>query len=537
MKCGRHLLELGAWAAALIGAGSLSACHQSTEIVLVVDTNLTSYDIDQVNIAVTGTQTTNIDVSLAAPTTPPFPWTLGLEPGGQAGTVAVSVIASLTGNPVVQQAAETTFVDGEQKMLRILLLDSCVGVSCPGGTDAQTCNAGTCASDAVAGPSLPSWSGSAPARPAPAATVPVGGRTIWANGWHACANEGEILYCWGQNYDGEIGDGNLRNANSRKPVTKLPPPAAVGLGQFTTCSCDQSGQAWCWGRNVEGELGLGSASAGATTPVLVPGITDCAQITGGANHTCLLHADGTVSCWGSNASGQLGQPASANGSCSESSGSAVPCITSPSKVPGLANVAGIYAGEQYTCARGADMTVSCWGDNGSGELGDGTSTSRSTPAPVKNLGSDVVEVSAGRWFACGRHQSGSISCWGSNGSGQLGNGNTNGSNVPVAVNGVTDALALATGHQHACALRPGGAVWCWGGNGNGQLGNGTTSDSLAPVQVTGLVPVNAIAAGSVFTCARSATGLAFCWGENLVNELGDGTTTNRSQPVSVAGFM
>ena len=524
----------------MIGAGSLSACHQSTEIVLVVDTNLTSYDIDQVNIAVTGMQTTNIDVSLAAPNTPPFPWTLGLEPGGQSGTIAVSVVASLMGNPVVQQAAETTFVDGEQKMLRILLLDSCVGMACPGGAGDQTCNAGTCASDTVAGPLLPSWSGSAPARPAPSATVPIGGRTIWANGWHACANEGNVLYCWGQNYDGEIGDGNLTNAASRKPVTGLAPPVAVGLGQHTTCSCDQLGQAWCWGRNVEGELGLGTASDGATMPVQVPGITDCAQITGGADHTCLLHAqDGTVSCWGSNANGQLGQPASANGSCSESTGSPVPCILSPTKVPGLANVADIHAGDQYSCARGSDMTVSCWGENSSGQLGDGTTTSRATPAPVKNLGADVVELSTGRWFSCVRHQSGAVSCWGSNSSGQLGNGNTNNSSVPVAVNGVTDALALAAGHQHACALRSGGAVWCWGGNGDGQLGNGTTSDSLAPVEVVGLVPVNMIAAGDVFTCARAATGAAFCWGENVVHELGDGENkpTNRSQPVSVVGFM
>jgi alpha-tubulin suppressor-like RCC1 family protein len=536
MRLETSLLRLLAVATAIGGSASLSACHQATEIVLVVDTNLTSYDIDQVDISVTGSKTSSNTFSLAAPTTPPFPWTLGLEPSAPSEHVEVSVVASLMGNPIVQQAADTTFVEGEQKMLRILLLDSCVGVTCS-GADAQTCNAGTCASEGIAGLSLPPWGGSAPARPEPAATVPIGGRTIWANGWHACANEGAVLYCWGQNYDGEIGDGNLRNANSRKPVMGLDRPAAVGLGQFTTCTCDQSGKAWCWGRNVEGELGIGISSAPSTKPVQVPGIQDCMQITGGANHTCLVHSDGTVSCWGSNASGQAGQPASANGSCSESSGSVVPCITSPALVPGLTNVSDIYAGEQYSCARKADMTVSCWGDNASGELGDGTNTSRATPAAVKNLGSDVVELSAGRWFACALHQSGAISCWGAGGSGQLGAGNTTSSNVPVAVTGVTDALQLATGLLHTCALRSGGAVWCWGSNQDGQLGNGTTSDSLAPVQVIGLVPVNSITAGSVFTCARSATGPAFCWGENLVNELGDGTTTNRSQPVSVAGFM
>jgi alpha-tubulin suppressor-like RCC1 family protein len=537
MKLGMSLGRLAAVVAVLVGAGALSGCHQTTEIVLVVDTNLTSYDIDQIDISVTGSQTRTININLDAPATPPFPWTLGLEPGGETGHVAVSVVASSLGNLVVQQSADTTFVEGEEKMLRLLLLDSCVGVSCASGTDTQTCSVGTCASDAIAGSSLPAWSGSAPSRPAPAATVPIGGRTIWANGWHACANEGALLYCWGQNSDGEIGDGTLRNANSRKLVKNLVPPTAVGLGQLATCTCDKSGSAWCWGRNVEGELGIGSASANALMPVQVPGITDCVQITGGANHTCLLHADGTVSCWGSNASGQVGQPASATGSCSESSGSVVPCITSPATVPGLTNVGDIYASEQYSCARKSDLTVSCWGDNSGGELGDGTTTSRSTVAPVKNLGNDVVEVSAGRRFACARHQSGTISCWGDNGAGQLGNGNTNNTTTPVTVNGVTDALQLATGLHHTCALRTGGAVWCWGSNEDGQLGNGTTNPSVTPMQVVGLMPVNSITAGSVFTCARSPTGPAFCWGENIVNELGDGTTTNRYQPVSVAGFM
>lgn len=519
---------------AIIAAAMVPACESPTEIVLVIDTNLTKYDVDQVAISITGSMTQTRVVSVAQ--SPPFPWTLGLLPGSGSGAVEVSVAGSLQGDPVVQQTADTQFVDGQEKMLRILLLDSCVGVSCPSMPSIQTCAAGACESADVAGPSLPSWYGSAPASPMPTATAPIGGRTIWANGWHACANEGNVLYCWGQNSDGEIGDGTLRNANSRKPVKGLARPAAVGLGQLATCTCDQSGNAWCWGRNVEGELGIGSASANATAPVQVPGVTDCLQITGGANHTCMVHGDNTVSCWGRNDVGQAGQPTSANGSCSESSGTTVPCIVSPARVAGLTNASQIVAGEEYACALMSDMTVACWGDNSAGELGDGTNTSRATVATVKNLASDIVELSAGRWHVCARHQSGSISCWGANSSGQLGNGNTDSSSSPVPVASVMDALQLASGLQHTCALRGGSRVSCWGGNSEGQLGNGATTDSLAPVDVIGLKQVNAIAAGSVFTCARSPTGEAFCWGEDLVYELGDGATTNQSQPVSVAGF-
>jgi len=217
-------------------------------------------------------------------------------------------------------------------------------------------------------------------------------------------------------------------------------------------------------------------------------------------------------------------------------GSPVPCIASPALVPGLTGVVEIRAGEQHTCARKADLTVWCWGSDSAGQLGDGTNTSRNTPAVIGDLAADVVEIASGRQFVCARHQTGLVSCWGSNSNGQLGNGNTTDSNRPVAA-AVTGAVQIAAGHQHSCALRASGVVSCWGGNSTGQLGNGTFTDSLAPVDVIGLTQVNSIALGSAHSCARSAAGPAFCWGENLVNELGDGTTTNRNQPVSVAGFM
>jgi alpha-tubulin suppressor-like RCC1 family protein len=518
---------------------AVSACRSPTEIVLVIDTNLTTFDIDTVAVTITGSQTQTIDVGLTAPGAPAFPLTLGLEPAGAAGPVEVSVVGSLQGNPVVQQEADTAFVEGSVKLLRMLLLDSCIGASCPVTPTAETCNAGACTSAATPGGSLPPWTGVLPARPSAATTTPIDGRTIWSDGWHSCANEGTILYCWGQNSDGEIGDGSQRNANSRKPVMNIASPSAVGLGEFVTCICDRTGQAWCWGRNVEGELGIGSASANSKLPVQVPGVTDCVQIAGGGEHTCVVHADGTVSCWGSNASGQVGQAAAATPLlCAESMGAAVPCITSPVKVPGLTNVVEVQAGEQYTCARKTDLTVSCWGDNSSGQLGDGTKTSRSTPAVIAGLATDVVGISAGRFFACARHATGHVSCWGSNSSGQLGNGNTTSTDLPVDVGAIADATQLATGLLHTCALRSSGIVSCWGGNSAGQLGNGTTTDSLVPVDVIGLMEtVTSIAAGSVHTCARAASGLASCWGENIVNQIGDGTTTNRSQPVSVAGFM
>ncbi|MES1208325.1 MAG: hypothetical protein ABUS79_20505 [Pseudomonadota bacterium] len=528
---------------ACAAAFSLAGCHGGTpsEIVVVVDTNLSAAEVDEVVISVAGSQTQTVDVPLNAPGAPGFPLTLGLVPAADLGTVTVSAVGKLRGAIVVQQQADTAFVDGAPKMLALNLLAQCVGVPCDSTVQPMTCNAGACASAVIPGYALSSWTGTAPPRPDPSPVAPIGGRVLWASGWHSCANEGGVLYCWGQNADGQIGDGTQRNASSRHAVMAigdLAELASVGMGQFTTCACRRDGTAWCWGRNLEGELGTGAASATSTAPIQVPGITDCVQITGGANHSCVRHADGTVSCWGSNASGQLGQLASnVTTTCTESSGTKIPCLTSPAQVPNLSNVADIAAGEQHTCVRKTDRTVACWGDNTQGQLGDGTKTGRSAPAAVVGLGTDIVELAVGRFFSCARHATEKVSCWGGNGSGQVGDGTTVDATHPTDLAGLSDVLHLALGRDHGCVVRDSATVSCWGGNAFGQLGNGTTTSSLTPVRVTGLSDIQEIAVGSVHSCARSTTGQVSCWGENIVNEIGDGTTTNRWQPVSVAGFM
>ena len=502
----------------------MPACASPTEIVLVIDTDLTvPVDIDQVEVAIMGSQAAApIRIDLTAPGSPTFPLTLGLIPADGPGPVRVSVIGSSQFKPVVQQDVATTFVDGSMRMLRMVLLRSCSGITC---TADNTCGADGCGPGTVPPSSLPPWTGKPPARPVPPMTLPIGGRTVWSSGWHSCANEGTTLYCWGQNSDGEIGNDSTRNAGVRRPVMNIPTPTAVGLGQFVTCTCDSGGLAWCWGRNVEGELGIGVTSLTMSVPTQVPGIADCAQIGGGAQHTCVVHRGGTVSCWGSNSSGQAGQ----------SPAGKTP-LTSPAAVAGLTNVAEIRAGEAFTCARKNDMTVWCWGDNSSGQLGDGTQTARALPAVVSGLGADIVELAIGRFIACARHATGHVSCWGANEHGQLGTGTTTASNIPIDVVGVADAAQMAIGIVHVCVVRRSGILSCWGGNQNGQLGIGLTVDSLMPVDVGSLHDVTSIAAGSVHTCARHSQGLA-CWGENIVNQIGDGTTTDRFSPVSVAGFL
>ena len=148
---------------------------------------------------------------------------------------------------------------------------------------------------------------------------------------------------------------------------------------------------------------------------------------------------------------------------------------------------------------------------------------------------DYVQVAAGTAHSCGLTPEGSVECWGENYYGQLGNGATTDSSVPVQVDGLTSGVTTVTGGaNHSCSIADGGAVQCWGENNYGQLGNGTTTDSSVPVQVDGLTSgVTTITAGAYHSCATTATGAAQCWGRNNSGQLGNGAHTDSNVPVAV----
>jgi alpha-tubulin suppressor-like RCC1 family protein len=216
-------------------------------------------------------------------------------------------------------------------------------------------------------------------------------------------------------------------------------------------------------------------------------------------------------------------------------------------VSGLIGVTAVAAGLAHSVALKNDGTVWAWGSNSKGQLGNGTTTDRSTPVQVSTLvGITAVAAGASHSIALrnivGVINDGTIWAWGSNSNGQLGNGTTVDTWIPIQVSGLTGVTAIAAGSAHTVAVRNifslinDGTLWAWGSNGNGQLGNGTTTDSWTPVMVSGLSLMTTIAAGFNHTIALMYNGVIWTWGNNSNGQLGDGTTTERWVVAPISGL-
>ncbi|MEC7751721.1 MAG: DUF4215 domain-containing protein [Myxococcota bacterium] len=357
-----------------------------------------------------------------------------------------------------------------------------------------------------------------------------------SNGWnHSCGLFGDgRIRCWGDNEDGQLGNGN--NENERRPTLVDGAPEALESihsgGNFTLAL---GGSVAVWGGNGDGQLGLGNnADSNTPLPLNLDGILDVAS---GWHHSCVVVAQdeiNRVACFGHGSWGQLGYGQAQN-------------RTNPTYASELDELrpVRVAAGEHHSCAALEDGRVYCWGRNREGQLGDGTDIQRNIPTEVPNLtlgNPAILAAGGGHTCAVATGQERQLYCWGKNSNGQLGDGTREERQTPTLVTGASSVVAVALGRYHSCAAVQGenqeATVKCWGKNNKGQLGDGSTTRRLSPVTIDVTLSIEdnieihggMLSAGEHHNCAVTTGRLLYCWGDNASGQIGDGSITRRSRP-------
>jgi alpha-tubulin suppressor-like RCC1 family protein len=372
-----------------------------------------------------------------------------------------------------------------------------------------------------------------------AGTAPPAASAVACGDGFTCALKSDgTVRCWGDNPYGQLGTGSSSSSPTPDSVWGIENAVGVATGSQHACAVLSDGTVKCWGGADRGQIGDGITTY-TFSPAPVENLAKVTALSAGQYHTCAVQAGGTVACWGLNSGSQLGHATTS--SCTIPNNTTgptaprtidVPCGLTPVAVTGLANARAVGAGSGHSCALLADGTVSCWGNNSSGQLGDGTTSSRTSPGAVSGL-DGAIALAVGEVHACALLADGTVRCWGGNAYGQLGNGMlgpTESSALPVAVSGLTQATAISAGATSSCAVSTDGSIRCWGGT--AALGPGVAT----PVAVANLTSALAVSVGASHACAVLRTGGLRCWGVNAQGQLGDGGTANSLVPVDVGGL-
>jgi alpha-tubulin suppressor-like RCC1 family protein len=353
---------------------------------------------------------------------------------------------------------------------------------------------------------------------------------------------GFTVACWGENIGGAFGPDDMGGMHTTPLVISsiTGGVTSIAAGLDHVCGIQLDGSVVCFGGNDSGQLG--AQGTNLIGPVNVSlGLPMAQAVAAGGASTCMLAMDGTVYCWG-DITQRIGIVVDGG----------APPNWKPLHISLPSSAVNISVGYTHACAVLGDGTVWCWGDDTTGELGDGTVGSTGAPVAVQNVTS-ATKVGAGNGFTCAIVKMGTtgsaVQCWGDNTYGQLGGGSPPAPTFPAQVNGLPSSKidALAAGYEHVCALAD-GALYCWGDDEDGQLGNARVEPTDFPFLVPISERVVSFAVGGGVsgsagttdgtinfneighTCAELASGHIVCWGINDFAQLGDTTTKLRAVP-------
>jgi alpha-tubulin suppressor-like RCC1 family protein len=340
-----------------------------------------------------------------------------------------------------------------------------------------------------------------------------------------------VTHCWGLGTDGRIGNGSTDSQSAPTSVSGSQAFVTIDTSG-NTCALNDIGVAYCWGSGQTGQIGdgaLGTRTTPSRTSEITPPATtgNIKQFVSGAFHNCALRTDGAAYCWGNNSEAQMGDGTSTS-------------RTSPVAVTGGHTFKSIHGGSKAwnTCAIKSDGTGYCWGSNTDRQSGNNSFTHAQSPVAIVG-GHLWKQLAPALRHTCGITVSGAAYCWGTSSYGELGGGGglPAASGPPKAVVGGLSFKYISTGSQFSCALTEAGAAYCWGIGSRGSLGDGYTSthDTSTPVAVLGGHVFKTIALGGYHVCGLRHDGAAYCWGGGSDGRLGDGNSGDHGSPVPVSG--
>jgi alpha-tubulin suppressor-like RCC1 family protein len=332
---------------------------------------------------------------------------------------------------------------------------------------------------------------------------------------HSCATLLGVLYCWGDNAQGQLGLGDTTSRSLPTRVGESEDWAQVAAGEAHSCARLRDGKVFCFGANNLGQLGAPTPSQ-SLSPLAVD-LPAAREVATEINHVCALSNDAELYCWGENSEGQLGQDDS-------------PPFADqldPTQVGSDADWTAVDTGQGDTCGLRGAGDLYCWGRNTESQLGLGEGAPTQTRSPSRVDTARYLRVQAGQDHSCAIDDNGRLYCWGLNDHGNLGTGDREAHSTPYQIGDKGDWLEVSLDTFHTCAIDASSDLYCWGRNAEGQLGVGDTDDRLSPTRVPG-GGFSQLSVGRFHTCALKPDQSVWCTGANDAGQLGLGDTARRS---------